>query len=207
MRPRPVVLLGLLASSVAGAQRAPASRAVALRARWSLAAGVGVSGPSEATNGAAGTSRRSGAVVQVAGARWVGTELAVAASAEVRDRSGSVTSRGERASAVVPVLVSALYYPTRLALGTSARPYAGLGAGAYVGTLAVNAPAGQRAIRRAAAGARLQAGVDVFASTGLKLGTWGAYDVVPRSSSLDVGAGRRRFTLGVSAGLVLGAAR
>jgi hypothetical protein len=130
-------------------------------------------------------TRVSGFLGSVSYDYWTGQDWRVGVDAGVLDvETSSSVEIGEVTSetaVVVPVLFTTAYYPSALAMGRSARPFASVAVGPYVGT-ATNSRTGTTVatttVTETVIGARAQVGLDVFFAGRFKTGISVGYHFV-----------------------------
>jgi hypothetical protein len=145
---------------------------VTLKGRHDLSIGVGLLPDAQANPGNLSTN---GFLASFSYTYWPYPEWGLAASASLFDSELA----GGNAASISSILFGVRYYPEALALGSVARPYLSGAIGPYIGSETGNGfrEAGPQV--QTVVGARLGAGIDIYALNWLRLGLHTAYHLAP----------------------------
>jgi hypothetical protein len=132
--------------------------------------GVKTNSNTSVTTNLTGVDVKTGFIGSFCYGYWFDEEWAFTLSAGVFGAGVSASYNNVETNAVMPLLVGVKYYPTKLALGSRGRIYAGLALGDYVGTATKTKGISTEIINESVFGGQASLGVDLFVATWFRLG-------------------------------------
>jgi hypothetical protein len=181
-----------------------------LKGRSALELNIGFWGGGKSSNAVSATgfqseSKTNGLLGNLQYSRWIQEQLSVTIglgflAGETRS-TASVFEVGQRASAVVPLLVGVNYYFINPGPEDAVRPFISAAIGSYIGSEASNTIVSQNDHSEAAFGGRFGAGIDFLLSNHVKLGINAGYNLM---SDFNTPVGARYNYNGTDASIGIG---